>query len=149
MEAGMAADARDQAPDPIKIAAAIITDRDGRHLLVRKTGTEVFMQAGGKIEGAETPLAALRRELREELGLELDPARSLPYLGLYRAEAANEPGQVVEAHLFEVAFDGEVRARAEICEAIWLDPKGPIGVRLAPLTQQLLRPQAKGASKAQ
>lgn len=136
METGMDGDSRDRAPAPIRIAAAVITDPQGRQLLVRKAGTETFMQAGGKIEADESPLAALERELREEVGLELDAARPPPYLGLFSAEAANEPGRMVEAHLFAIAFSGEVRAQGEICEAIWLDPKAPIGVRLAPLTRR-------------
>ncbi len=47
----------------IIIAAAIITDSQGRCLLVRKRGTEYFMQPGGKPEIGETPHAALIREL--------------------------------------------------------------------------------------
>ena len=46
----------------IIIAAAIITDSQGRCLLVRKRGTEYFMQPGGKPEIGETPHAALIRE---------------------------------------------------------------------------------------
>ncbi len=34
-------------PPPIHIAAALILDTGGRALLVRKRGTEAFMQAGG------------------------------------------------------------------------------------------------------
>ena len=51
----------------IIIAAAIITDSQGRCLLVRKRGTEYFMQPGGKPEIGETPHAALIREPEEEL----------------------------------------------------------------------------------
>lgn len=59
----------DQAPHTIQIAAALINDDKGRLLVVRKVGTEWFMQAGGKIENGESPLSALRRELSEEIGL--------------------------------------------------------------------------------
>jgi len=52
-----------ETPRTIWIAAALIEDGEGRLLLIRKAGTEWFMQAGGKIEDGESPLAALRREL--------------------------------------------------------------------------------------
>ncbi|WP_246674460.1 MULTISPECIES: NUDIX domain-containing protein [unclassified Mesorhizobium] len=40
---------------------------------MRKRGTSAFTQPGGKIEPREAPLNALVRELREELGLAIDP----------------------------------------------------------------------------
>ena len=63
---------------PIRIAAALISRADGRTLLVRKRNAEAFMQAGGKIEAHEAPVAALVRELNEELALVVDPSRLTP-----------------------------------------------------------------------
>jgi 8-oxo-dGTP pyrophosphatase MutT (NUDIX family) len=57
--------------DPIRIVAALIVDR-GQVLLVRKAGTSAFMQPGGKLEPGELSLAALQRELQEELGCGFD-----------------------------------------------------------------------------
>ncbi|MET2827115.1 NUDIX hydrolase [Mesorhizobium shangrilense] len=68
---------------PIRIAAAVIIDADGRLLLVRKRGTSAFMQPGGKIEPDELPINALVRELREELGLVIDPGAP-SWLGSFR-----------------------------------------------------------------
>jgi len=52
----------------IRIVAALIRDEAGRVLLVRKRGTTAFMQPGGKRDPGEDDMAALAREIAEELG---------------------------------------------------------------------------------
>src|SRR3954453_22864397 len=59
----------DDESSTILIAAGLLVGKDDRVLLVRKRGTRAFMQPGGKFEPREAPLAALLRELHEELGL--------------------------------------------------------------------------------
>ncbi len=126
--------------DPvIRIAAALIIDGQGRTLLVRKRGTQAFMQAGGKIEGGESAADALIRELHEELGLELDAAAP-EYLGRFVAPAANEPGRLVEAEMFRVTTDQAVRPAAEIDEVVWIRPSEPGDLPLAPLTRDHVLP---------
>ncbi len=126
-------------PRIIRIAAALLIGPDGRTLLVRKRGTQAFMQPGGKIEAHEQPVHALARELEEELGLLIDPAHA-SYLGQFSAPAANEPGFVVQAELFLLTIDADVTPAAEIEEVIWIDPATDGGVRLAPLTRDLILP---------
>lgn len=128
-------------PAVLRIAAAIVTDADGRSLLVRKAGTSHFMQPGGKIEDGESAIDALTRELAEEVGVTLDIA-SAEYLGLFRAVAANEEDTVVLAAVFALAVDGEVAAAGEIEELIWVDdPDLDLDGRdVAPLTRDELLP---------
>lgn len=126
-------------PKTIRIAAAVVIGTDGRTLLVRKRGTQAFMQPGGKIEPLEQPINALARELEEELALTIDPA-SATYLGHFCAPAANEPGFEVQAELFLLVIDQAVTPAAEIEEVQWIDPSGDGGLVLAPLTRDLILP---------
>lgn len=127
----------------IRIAAALLIDPRGQTLLVRKRGTRAFMQPGGKIEADEAPVAALARELFEELGLRIDPEQA-GYLGNFSAPAANEPGFEVVCELFRVHTDAAVLPAAEIEEAVWVDAEAAQKLELAPLTRDLILPLYRG-----
>jgi len=117
-----------------------VTDSAGRAVVVRKRGTTGFMQPGGKIERGESALAALIRELREELGLEVD-VDATEFLGSYEAPALNEPGRTVRAEVFALVTDAELRPAAEIDAIHWLEsPSDTEAVELAPLTVDVLLP---------
>ena len=97
----------------ISVVAALIRDNDGRVLLVRKRGTAAFMQPGGKRDSGESDVAALAREIVEELGccVKQDSARPL---GVFDCQAANEPGFQVRAAVYAVDVVGTIAPRAEI-----------------------------------
>jgi 8-oxo-dGTP pyrophosphatase MutT (NUDIX family) len=97
------------------------------------------MQAGGKLESGESALDALARELQEELGLELDESAA-EYLGVFRAEAANEAHTLVSAAVFALETAVEVTPQGEIEELLWIDRLDGISVELAPLTRDELLP---------
>jgi 8-oxo-dGTP pyrophosphatase MutT (NUDIX family) len=121
----------------IRIAAGLIVDGAGRVLLVRKRGTQTFMQAGGKIEPDESPYQALARELEEELGLRLTPDMPPEYLGQFVAEAANETRHRVQAEVFYIRVTSPMSATGEIEEIVWIAPNDET-LLLAPLTRDLL-----------
>lgn len=127
----------------IHVAAALATDVRGRALMVRKHGTTMFMQPGGKIEPGEHPLDALRRELDEELGLGL-VAGAFAWVGTFEEDAANEPDHLVRAEVYSVTVDvegpGRPVAAAEIAELRWVDPADPGDLDLAPLSSEALLP---------
>jgi len=98
-------------------AGAIITDARGRVLLLKhrfRPGSGWGLP-GGFIEKGEQPEAALRRELREEIGLEVE------LLKLFTVRAFKRPKQV------EIVFTGQTLGSTdelsfEIQEAVWFEP---------------------------
>lgn len=123
----------------LKIATACLLDNAGKLLIVRKRGTQIFMLPGGKIEPGEAPLDALRRELREELDLEV-PESALQSLGHFHSRAANEPDHWVEANVFMGHLKSSVRVRAEIEALAWLDLDAQQPYNLAPLLREQVMP---------
>ena len=130
-----------QPPRVIRIVAALVQDETRRVLLVRKKGTRAFMQPGGKLRDSESHLAALERELNEELRCSLQPDRAV-FLGTFTAAAANENGCLVEAALYGVDLAGSISANSEIEEVAWLHPNPPHHLELAPLTREHVLPLA-------
>ena len=128
----------------IRTVAAVITDGDGRVLVVRKHGSTTFIQPGGKRDAGEDSLATLARELHEELGVVLDKA-SARRLGEFQAAAVNEPGCTVSGEAFLVQVTGTPVAAAEIAELAWIPLDPPPGVPLAPLSRQHILPAARAS----
>jgi 8-oxo-dGTP pyrophosphatase MutT (NUDIX family) len=58
-------------------ASVLFRDAAGRVLLVDPTYKALWEMTGGSLEVGESPRAAARREIREELGLEVQPGRIL------------------------------------------------------------------------
>lgn len=84
----------------IEVVGALLV-RDGRLLLgLRASHKEVAPDAwdlvGGHVEPGETPLAALRREVLEEIGLDVEAARPFDVVSFVHK---GEPGRL---HLFHV-----------------------------------------------
>jgi 8-oxo-dGTP pyrophosphatase MutT (NUDIX family) len=127
--------------ETICIAAALIDDGRGRVFLVRKRGTLAFMQAGGKIDPGETPFEALARELEEELSFS-PVEEEVRFLGTFDAEAANEPGQLLQASLFHLRANRSFSIAAELEESIWVSIPDARELQLAPFTRDHVLPIA-------
>ena len=65
---------------------ALIHLKNGKILTARSKGKEKYYIPGGKRENEESDQECLIREVREELGVEVDVSSSR-YLGIFKAQA--------------------------------------------------------------
>ncbi len=124
-----------------KVASVALRNRRGEILLATrppgKTMAGVWEFPGGKLENGETMSAALRRELAEELGLELDAAE----LVATAAQTVNR--QKLEVSLFlSRRWRGEPRP-LEGQRLKWVKPTDLPFHRMPPANRFLLPPLLK------
>lgn len=98
--------------------------RDGANILsVRSHGRDRFYLPGGKIEPGETAREAIKREINEELGVDLIPG-TLMQLGTFAGQGHNQPdGAVVRMTCFTGYYSGTLTPASEIAELRWLSPR--------------------------
>jgi len=100
-------------------AEAVCFDDRGRVLLGRRAfdpGARLWDLPGGFLHEDENPLDALRREIREETALEIEP---VDFLGFWL-----EPydGRIVLCLAWTATVSGEPRAGDDLTELRWFDP---------------------------
>jgi 8-oxo-dGTP diphosphatase len=110
---------------------------DGRIMLVRKRGLDMFILPGGKQEPGESDIDALLRELREEIGCRI---RGRPkFVGVFRDAAGGAPGVDVEVTMHKGTLIGTPTPMAEIEEIRWVSLERP-EVPVAPSLSNLIMP---------
>lgn len=121
----------------IDVVAGVLQRPDGCFLLAQRPPGKVYAGywefPGGKIEGGETPLAALSRELHEELGIEVTTG----YPWFVRDFDYNHAA--VRLHFFRVrAWRGELQSR-EAQAFAWQRPEAPEVAPLLPANGPVLQ----------
>jgi 8-oxo-dGTP diphosphatase len=110
--------------NPAPTASALVVDDAGRLLLARRA-REPYLGLwdipGGFLDEAEHPLEALRRELREETGLEVEP---LDFFGAWMDVYGEGPGAQATLNLFWTARagGGEPVPADDVDELAWFPP---------------------------
>jgi 8-oxo-dGTP diphosphatase len=135
---------------PVDVAAAVLIRADGAALLAQRPGDKVYSGywefPGGKIEPGERVAEALGREIREELGVEIE--RAYPWI----TRVFTYPHAKVRLHFHRVyAWRGEPRALEHQAlvwqrpEAITVDPLLPAN---GPVLRGLLLPAEYAITRA-
>jgi 8-oxo-dGTP diphosphatase len=119
-----------------KFALCIIKNN---HMLVQEEiGEDYLLLPGGRAEAGEGAIQALCREIKEELGIELD-LPSLKLIGEFQDEAASNPGAQVCVELYQANFHGELRPCSEVKKLIWISKEDDWS-KLAPVTRNKILP---------
>jgi len=108
----------------LAVSAAII--RDGKVLVVRRArppAKGIYTMPGGVVESGETLIEAVKREVREETGLDIEP---VALAGHREAMMRDKEGRV-ERHFVVLCFaslwlGGEPVLNDELSEAEWRTP---------------------------
>jgi 8-oxo-dGTP diphosphatase len=122
---------------PVEVAVAVFIRRDGAVLLARRPAGKVYAGywefPGGKAESGEPMFAALRREIREELGTEI--LRAVPWI----TRVFVYPHATVRLHFHRV-FEWQGEPAALEHEALsWQSPAAVSVQPLLPANAPVLR----------
>ncbi|MEU7587975.1 NUDIX domain-containing protein [Micromonospora sp. NPDC049230] len=105
-----------------KLAWVHVTD--GKILSTRSYGKDAWYIPGGKREQGETDHEALRREIREELCVELI-SESIEPMKVFEAQAHGDAeGVIVRMTCYRADYQGDLTPGSEIEEMSWLDYSG-------------------------
>jgi 8-oxo-dGTP diphosphatase len=122
--------------EPVDVAVGVLIDAAGRFLLTSRPAGKVYAGywefPGGKLEAGESVEAALRRELHEELGIEIGAVEP------WKVELVDYAHARVRLHFCKVrAWRGELEMREQQAMA-W--QQLPVAVRpVLPGTVPVLR----------
>lgn len=108
------------APLPDILVSAVAIVRARRVLMVTARGRDVLYMPGGKIDAGETPAAAAVREAREEIAVEIDPARVSPLFTVLTQAHGEPDGRLVRMHVFQAETDETPMPSAEVSAVHWV-----------------------------
>ena len=96
--------------------AGVITDDDGRALLIRRRDTLHWEPPGGVLEVSESIEAGLKREVREETGLAIEP---VALTGVYKNMARGIVALVFKCKV----VGGHLALNSEVSGFQWATPE--------------------------
>jgi len=122
-----------------KIAGVII--RNKKLLMVRKYNEPHFIMPGGRVKEKESKEQTLRRELKEELNVNLI---SMKFFATNEAVHFQDKNKIVKMEIYFVEVEGESQPTSEINEIKWVDSNyKKQGIQLASINEDFTIPELK------
>ncbi|MBI2581463.1 NUDIX domain-containing protein [Candidatus Woesearchaeota archaeon] len=118
--------------------SALTVINGNRLLVVRAKGSSYFLMPGGKPKEGESAIAALEREIMEELSCGIDRS-SVIYLGNFEELTVDGKARVL-IDLYTGALFGEPKPSSEIEELKWISAADAINPFLTPIVKKQILP---------
>ena len=123
-------------PDPITEVAAAVIEADGRYLITRRAKGHLeglWEFPGGKVRSGETLPECLRREVKEELGIEVRVGEKLETV------TWRYPDRTLVLHFFRCGLAGGEITPQEGQAFAWVTPEELEGYSFPPADASLIR----------
>jgi 8-oxo-dGTP diphosphatase len=107
------------------VAVKALIEKNGRILLIKRSSKEdVYSNEwdipGGKLKFGENPVNGLKREVKEETGLEVEVIKPLDVWTFFKN---NKKTQVIGITFFTKVVSGKVRLGKEHTDFKWIPPE--------------------------
>jgi 8-oxo-dGTP diphosphatase len=117
---------------------ALCVIKNNRLLMQEEEDEYHYVLPGGRAEDGEGAIQALCREIKEELGVELE-IPTLQFIGGFEDVAADREDIMIHVDLYKGEFFGQVKPCSEVIRLVWLD-KNDNWSRTTPVTQNKIMP---------
>jgi ADP-ribose pyrophosphatase YjhB (NUDIX family) len=127
-------------PYPLACVGALVQSPSGRVLIVKTTKwTGLWGVPGGKIDWGETAEAAVLREFREEVGLDLHSVVFAQIQDCVLSPEFHKPAHFILIDFFAQSYSEAITPNQEIVEWAWVEAREALSYPLNAVTQTLVQ----------